>query len=187
MARVLAANGAYVTEEEIAKVVAFWAKQARERLTWIKPFTKVKDTSFDANDLHVRWFADGQLNVSANCLDRHLMKRPDQTAILWEPDDPNEPGRMLSYRELHDASVAAARQLQALGLRAGDRLLVAGLIEARSCERFDLLRRHVADRELADAQPAAIVERALREFGRVKRGWIGVSLIAGGLMLVAAA
>ena len=73
--------------ESISNPEAFWAKQARERLTWMKPFTQVKDTSFDANDLHVRWFADGELNVSANCLDRHLATRPDQTAILWEPDE----------------------------------------------------------------------------------------------------
>ena len=66
--------------DSVQNTDAFWAKHARERLDWIKPFTKVKDTSFDVNDLHVRWFADGQLNVSANCLDRHLMKRADQTA-----------------------------------------------------------------------------------------------------------
>src|SRR5262245_7631134 len=63
----------------------FWRKQAA-RLDWIKPFKQVKDTSFDANDLHIRWFADGELNASANCLDRHLEKRAEQTAILWEPD-----------------------------------------------------------------------------------------------------
>ena len=80
----------------------FWRKQA-ERLDWIKPFTQVKDTSFDARDLHVRWFADGQLNASANCLDRHLTKRAEQTAILWEPDDPNEDGA-------HDQLPRAARE-----------------------------------------------------------------------------
>jgi acetyl-CoA synthetase len=58
--------------ESVENTEAFWAKQARERLTWLKPYTQVKDTSFDANDLHVRWFADGELNVAANCLDRHL-------------------------------------------------------------------------------------------------------------------
>src|SRR5678815_888460 len=74
----------------------FWRKQA-ERLAWIEPFTQVKDTSFDAGDLHVRWFADGQLNASFNCLDRHLTKRAEQTAILWEPDDPTGAVRTISY------------------------------------------------------------------------------------------
>jgi acetyl-CoA synthetase len=61
--------------ESLESPEAFWAKQARDRLDWIAPFSQVKDTSFDAKDLHVRWFADGKLNVSANCLDRHLAKR----------------------------------------------------------------------------------------------------------------
>src|SRR5258706_10241248 len=108
--------------DSVQNTDAFWAKHARERLDWIKPFTKVKDTSFDVNDLHVRWFADGQLNVSANCLDRHLMKRADQTAILWEPDDPNEPGRMLSYRELHERVCRFANALKRLGVQKGDRV-----------------------------------------------------------------
>ena len=110
--------------DSVQNTDAFWAKHARERLDWIKPFTKVKDTSFDVNDLHVRWFADGQLNVSANCLDRHLMKRPDQTAILWEPDDPNEPGRMLSYRELHERVCRFANALKRLGVQKGDRVTI---------------------------------------------------------------
>jgi acetyl-CoA synthetase len=110
--------------ESISNPEAFWAKQARERLTWMKPFTQVKDTSFDANDLHVRWFADGELNVSANCLDRHLATRPDQTAILWEPDDPNEPGRAISYRELHERVCRFANALKRLGVRKGDRVTI---------------------------------------------------------------
>ena len=84
----------------------------------------MKDTSFDANDLHVRWFADGQLNVSANCLDRHLAKRADQTAILWEPDDPSEPHRMLSYRELHERVCRFANALKRLGVQKGDRVTI---------------------------------------------------------------
>src|SRR5690606_1264578 len=84
-----AAKYAEMYRESVTNTEAFWAQQARERLTWIKPFTQVKDTSFDAQDLHVRWFYDGELNVAANCLDRHLAKRADQVAILWEPDDPN--------------------------------------------------------------------------------------------------
>ncbi len=110
--------------ESVTNTEAFWAKQARERLTWIKPFTEVKDTSFDAKDLHVRWFADGTLNVAANCLDRHLAKRADQTAILWEPDDPNGSTRLLSYRELHESVCKLSNALKRLGVKKGDRVTI---------------------------------------------------------------
>src|SRR6187401_522980 len=110
--------------ESVTNTEAFWAKQARERLTWSKPFTQVKDTSFAAKDLHVRWFADGELNVSVNCLDRHLAKRPDQTAILWEPDDPNGTPRLLSYRELHERVCKFANALKRLGVKKGDRVTI---------------------------------------------------------------
>jgi acetyl-CoA synthetase len=110
--------------ESVTSTEAFWAKQARERLTWAKPFTEVKDTSFDAKDLHVRWFADGELNVSVNCLDRHLAKRPEQTAILWEPDDPHASPRLISYRELHESVCKFSNALKRLGVKKGDRVTI---------------------------------------------------------------
>ena len=110
--------------ESLESPEAFWAKQARDRLDWIAPFSQVKDTSFDAKDLHVRWFADGRLNVAANCLDRHLAKRAEQTAILWEPDDPNEAGRKISYRALHDSVCRFANALKRLGVAKGDRVTI---------------------------------------------------------------
>jgi acetyl-CoA synthetase len=110
--------------ESLADPNAFWKKHALERLTWSKPFTQVKDTSFDARDLHVRWFADGELNVAANCLDRHLAKRADQTAILWEPDDPNGEPRLISYRELHEDVCRLANGLKHLGVAKGDRVTI---------------------------------------------------------------
>jgi len=110
--------------ESLENTEAFWAKQARDRLDWLAPFSQVKDTSFDAANLHVRWFADGKLNVAANCLDRHLAKRAGQTAILWEPDDPNEPGRKISYRELHDGVCRFANALKKLGVAKGDRVTI---------------------------------------------------------------
>jgi acetyl-CoA synthetase len=119
-----ASTYASMYRESITDTEAFWAKQARERLTWSKPFTLVKDTSFDAKDLHVRWFADGELNVSVNCLDRHLAKRPEQTAILWEPDDPNESPRLLSYRELHESVCKFSNALKRLGVKKGDRVTI---------------------------------------------------------------
>src|SRR3990167_834859 len=77
----------------------FWGAEAK-RIDWIKPFTKVKSTSYTAPDVSIKWFEDGTLNVSANCIDRHLAKRGDQTAILWEGDDPKE-SKAITYRELH--------------------------------------------------------------------------------------
>jgi acetyl-CoA synthetase len=113
-----------VYKESIADPQAFWAKQARERLTWMQPFSQVRDTSFDAGDLHVRWFADGKLNVAANCLDRHLAARADQTAILWEPDDPNDDVRLISYRELHESVCRMANALKRLQVAKGDRVTI---------------------------------------------------------------
>jgi acetyl-CoA synthetase len=110
--------------ESVTNTEEFWAKQARERLEWIKPFTQVKDTSFAAHDLHVRWFADGELNVAANCLDRHLATRAEQTAILWEPDDPNGEVRAISYRELHERVCRFANALKRLNVRKGDRVTI---------------------------------------------------------------
>ena len=101
----------------------FWREEAK-RIDWIKPFTQVKDTSFHEADFRIRWFADGTLNLSANCLDRHLATRGDQTAIIWEPDDPNTPGRTLTYRELHTATCRFANLLKAEGVKRGDRVTI---------------------------------------------------------------
>ena len=101
----------------------FWAEQAA-RIDWIKPFTKVKNTSFDVLDVTIKWFEDGVLNVSANCIDRHLGKRGDQTAILWEPDDPKTPHRTITYRELHENVCKLANVLKSHGVRKGDRVTI---------------------------------------------------------------
>ncbi|MEO5622936.1 MAG: acetate--CoA ligase [Dokdonella sp.] len=101
---------------------AFWGRIG-ERLDWITPYTQVKDTSFDAADLHIHWYADGALNVAANCLDRHLATRGDKTAIIWEGDDPAESKR-ISYRELHAEVCKAANLLTHLGITKGDRVAI---------------------------------------------------------------
>jgi acetyl-CoA synthetase len=98
----------------------YWRDQAT-RLDWITPFTQVKDTSFDEADFRINWFADGELNVSANCLDRHLEAWGDQTAIIWEGDEPGET-RRLTYRELHGDVCRFANVLKALGVKKGDRV-----------------------------------------------------------------
>ncbi len=99
----------------------FWRDEA-QRIDWIRPFSEVQHTSFDEDSFGIRWFADGTLNLAANCLDRHLATRGEQTAIVWEPDDPATPGRTLTYRELHEATCKFANLLRAEGVRRGDRV-----------------------------------------------------------------
>ncbi len=100
----------------------FWGDEGK-RLDWIKPYTKVKDTSFDADNLHVRRYYDGVLNASANCLDRHLEKRGDQVAIIWEGDDPADDDT-LTYRELYERVCRFANGLKSLGVKKGDRVTI---------------------------------------------------------------
>jgi len=102
--------------------VGFWAQHGR-RLDWMKPYTQVKDVSYDASDLHVRWFHDGTLNVSANCVDRHLATRGDQVAIIWEGDDPGE-DRRITYRELHEQVCRLANAMKKRGVKKGDRVTI---------------------------------------------------------------
>ena len=100
----------------------FWAGIA-SRLEWSRPFTKVKDVSFDADDLHIKWFEDGQLNAAGNCLDRHLETRADQTAIIWEGDDPGE-HEYITYREVHAEVCRMANILKARDVKKGDRVVI---------------------------------------------------------------
>ena len=100
----------------------FWAGIA-SRLEWSRPFTKVKDVSFDADDLHIKWFEDGQLNAASNCLDRHLETRADQTAIIWEGDDPGD-HEYITYREVHAEVCRMANILKARDVKKGDRVVI---------------------------------------------------------------
>ncbi len=88
-------------QQSIVNPEGFWREQAVNRIDWIKPFTKVRDVSFDDHNVFIRWFEDGTLNASVNCLDRHLEKRGDQTAIIWEGDEPDQ-DRHITYNELHE-------------------------------------------------------------------------------------
>ncbi|HXW20568.1 MAG TPA: AMP-binding protein, partial [Roseiarcus sp.] len=98
----------------------FWAEEAK-RIEWAKPFTKVKNTSFGPGVVSIKWYEDGALNVSANCIDRHLAKRGDQTAILWEGDNPAESKRV-TYRQLHESVCRLANVLKDKGVKKGDRV-----------------------------------------------------------------
>jgi acetyl-CoA synthetase len=99
----------------------FWGEHGK-RLDWIKPYTKVKDVSY-SGDVHIRWFYDGTLNVSANCLDRHLPKRANQTAILWEGDDPKE-SKHITYAEAHEQVCRLANVMKKHGVKKGDRVTI---------------------------------------------------------------
>ena len=102
---------------------AFWAEHG-QRLDWIKPYTKVKNTSFHEADFGIRWFEDGTLNLSANCLDRHLATRGDDIAILWEPDGLGEPHREITYRQLHEDVCRFANLLKSRGVKRGERVTI---------------------------------------------------------------
>src|SRR5580692_1043708 len=95
----------------------FWAEEAK-RIAWIKPPTKIKHTSF-AGNVSIKWFEDGTLNASASCLDRHLATRGDQTAIIWESDDPSV-SLHVTYRELHEQVCRLANAMKTLGVAKGD-------------------------------------------------------------------
>jgi acetyl-CoA synthetase len=100
----------------------FWGEHGK-RIDWIKPYTKVKDVSYDASDLHIRWYEDGTLNVAANCIDRHLADRPDQPAIIWEGDEPDV-SKTITYRELHEQVCRLANAMKDLGVKKGDRVTI---------------------------------------------------------------
>ncbi|MEX1252103.1 MAG: acetate--CoA ligase [Hyphomonas sp.] len=106
----------------IADPVAFWGEQGK-RLDWTVPYTQVKDVSWETGDLHVRWYHDGVLNVSANCLDRHLEQRGDKAAMIWEGDAPGET-YTITYRQMHTAVCKFANVLKKLGVRKGDRVTI---------------------------------------------------------------
>jgi acetyl-CoA synthetase len=100
----------------------FWAEHAK-RIDWIKPFSKVKNVSWNPDNLFIKWFEDGTLNVAANCIDLHLPRRAKQTAILWEGDNPNE-SRAISYEELHREVCRFANVLKAHDVKKGDRVTI---------------------------------------------------------------
>ncbi|KAA2284716.1 acetate--CoA ligase [Arenimonas fontis] len=110
-------------DESVRDPEAFFARLG-QRLLWSRPYTRAKDTSYRLEDFHIRWYADGQLNASVNCLDRHLAERGDQVAIIWEPDDPNAEPRRITYRQLHARVCQLANALTSLGVVKGDRVTI---------------------------------------------------------------
>ncbi len=124
-------KNAHVNAEQYAAMYAqsvnepdlFWGGAA-QRLDWIKPFTKVKNSSFEYDNVNIKWFEDGSLNVAANCVDRHLTTRGDQTAIIWEQDNPDEGAQHITYNELSQNVNRMANVLKGMGVKKGDRVII---------------------------------------------------------------
>ncbi|PPR67877.1 MAG: Acetyl-coenzyme A synthetase [Alphaproteobacteria bacterium MarineAlpha1_Bin1] len=122
--RAFADNKQYLAmyQQSVDDPNAFWGEQGK-RIDWFKPYTQVKNTTYGPNDVAIKWFEDGILNASHNCLDRHLEIRGDQTAIIWEGDDPTD-DKILTYRELHSEVCKFANGLKFLGVKKGDRVTI---------------------------------------------------------------
>ncbi len=120
------ADNAYLNNEQYLKMYessvsnseAFWAEEGK-RLDWFTPYTQVKDVSFAEDDLHIKWFYDGVLNVCHNCVDRHLPEKANDRAIIWEGDEPGD-DKTLTYQELHLAVSRFANVLKDMGVQKGD-------------------------------------------------------------------
>ncbi len=123
-ARAYLDGGAYraLHTQSLADPEGFWGREARI-IDWIRPFTRADESVFHRDGFGVRWFGDGQLNVAANCLDRHLSARANQPAIIWEGDDPAD-SRILTYGDLHALTCRIANVLKAEGVRPGDRVVL---------------------------------------------------------------
>ncbi|MEM7431255.1 MAG: acetate--CoA ligase [Pseudomonadota bacterium] len=121
-ARISEANYAEMYERSVVHNEAFWSDQAA-RIDWIKPFTQIKDVSYAKDDLYIRWYYDGTLNACYNCVDRHLETKGDDTAIIWEGDDPSR-DLTITYRDLHARVCRFANALKALGAKKGDRITI---------------------------------------------------------------
>jgi acetyl-CoA synthetase len=100
---------------------AFWGEHG-QRLDWMTPYTKVKNTHYGKDDVSIKWYEDGTLNASVNCIDRHLATRADQVAIIWEGDEPSDDAK-ITYRQLHEEVCRFANVLKARNVKKGDRLL----------------------------------------------------------------
>jgi len=122
-AHVNAASYEEMYAESINNPDGFWAEHGK-RVDWIKPFTKVQNVSYEFGNVDIKWFEDGTLNVSANCIDRHLATRGEQTAIIWEPDSPEEAAQHITYNELHAQVSKMANVFKNLGVGRGDRVVI---------------------------------------------------------------
>ncbi|PJE78904.1 Acetyl-coenzyme A synthetase [invertebrate metagenome] len=110
-------------QQSVLNPEGFWRQHGR-CIDWITPYTKIRDVSFDEHHVSIRWFYDGATNAAYNCLDRHLATRGDQTAIIWEPDDPEKPSKTITYKTLHEQVCRFANALKSQGIRTGDVVVI---------------------------------------------------------------
>ena len=110
-------------EKSISDPDGFWG-EVGHRVNWIKPYSKVKNVSYEFGKVNIKWYEDGTLNVAYNCVDRHLEKLSDKVAIIWEPDNPNDPALHITYRELYEKVNKFANVLKAMGTKKGDRVVI---------------------------------------------------------------
>ena len=122
-AHVNAKSYAEMYSQSVTDPDAFW-RQEGHRIDWIRDYQTVRNSTFAKGSVSIKWFEDGTLNVSANCIDRHMITRAQQTAIIWEPDDPNTPARHITYAELLEQTSRLANVLKAQGVRKGDRVVL---------------------------------------------------------------
>lgn len=156
--------------ESVKDPEGFWGKVA-QRLDWFTPPTKIKDVSYRLEDFRIRWYEDGELNASVNCLDRHLATRGDKTALLFEQDDPGREAQHITYRELHARVCKLANALRSLGVRKGDRVTIylpmipEAVVAMLACARIGAIHsvvfggfapQSIADR-VADCQSKLII------------------------------
>ncbi|WMD20638.1 acetate--CoA ligase [Achromobacter seleniivolatilans] len=148
-------------QASITDADAFWAKAA-ERVDWYRAPTQIQDTCLtNADEFHIRWYADGELNVSVNCLDRHLEKRGDKAALIWESDDPAIPSQRVTYRELHAKVCKMGNALRRLGIARGDRvtiympMIVETIVAMLACARIGAVHNVV----FGGFAPASIADR----------------------------
>jgi acetyl-CoA synthetase len=122
-AHVNAESYAEMYSHSVSDPDAFWGAEG-QRVDWIKPYSVVKNTNFAKGEVSIKWFEDGTLNVSANCIDRHMITRANQTAIIWEPDDPKTPAQHITYAQLLENTSRMANVLKAHGVKRGDRVVI---------------------------------------------------------------
>ncbi|WMC09804.1 acetate--CoA ligase [Oceanimonas pelagia] len=149
-------------QQSIDNPEAFWGEQGKI-VDWIKPYTKVKNTSYDPGHISIKWFEDGTLNLSANCIDRHLATRADEVAIIWEGDSPDD-DKKVTYRELHEQVCRFANVLKAQGVKKGDvvsiymPMVVEAAVAMLACTRIGAVHSVVFGGFSPDALASRIID-----------------------------
>ena len=150
-------------QQSIENPETFWADEARRRIEWFTPFTRVKNVSYASDNVAIRWFEGGTTNASYNCLDRHLEQHGDRTALIWEPDHPSKAPQHLSYRKLHEEVCKLGNVLKSLGVQRGDRVTIymsmipEAAVAMLACSRIGAVHSVV----FAGFSPEALSERIL--------------------------